>query len=91
MHRSRRDFLEQAFGMAATAVAGLPAARAETDEFARKAGPNEKIRVAVIGVNGQGGSHLNEWMSNGDCQIVAVCDCDPNAFAKQVKRFQDKN
>jgi len=91
MHRSRRDFLEQAFGMAATALAAVPAAPARTEEIARDTGPNEKIRVAVIGVNGQGGSHLEEWMSNPDCRLVAVCDCDPNAFAKQEKRFRDRN
>ena len=91
MHRSRRDFLEQAFGMAATALAAVPAAPARTEEIARDTCPNEKIRVAVIGVNGQGGSHLEEWMSNPDCRQVAVCDCDPNAFAKQEKRFRDRN
>ena len=90
MRRSRRDFLEQAFGMAATALATLPAA-ARTEESVSAAAPNDKIRVAVIGVNGQGGGHINEWMANRDCQLVAICDCDPNAFAKQKKRFLDQN
>ena len=53
MNHSRRDFLEHAFGMAATALAALPATQAATDDSAREPGPNEKIRVAVIGVNGQ--------------------------------------
>ena len=90
MRRSRRDFLEQAFGMAATALATLPAA-ARTEESVSAAAPKDKIRVAVIGVNGQGGGHINEWMANRDCQLVAICDCDPNAFAKQKKRFLDQN
>jgi hypothetical protein len=90
VRRSRRDFLEQAFGMAATAIATLPAA-ARTEESVSAAGPNDKIRVAVIGVNGQGGGHINEWMSNRDCQLVAICDCDPNAFAKHKKRFLEQN
>jgi hypothetical protein len=90
VRRSRRDFLEQAFGMAATALATLPAA-ARTEESVSAAAPNDKIRVAVIGVNGQGGGHINEWMANRDCQLVAICDCDPNAFAKQKKRFLDQN
>ncbi|MFM1903053.1 MAG: hypothetical protein RLZZ440_953 [Planctomycetota bacterium] len=91
MHRTRRDFLEQAFGMAATAIATVPAASNAADQSPRESGPNDAIRVAVIGVNGQGGGHLNEWMANRDCRLVAVCDCDPNAFAKQEKRFRDKN
>ncbi len=91
MANSRRDFLEHAFGLAATAIAALPAARSTAEESSRPAGPNEKIRVAVIGVNGQGGAHLAEWMANPDSQLVAVCDCDPNAFAKQGKRFRERN
>lgn len=91
MNHSRRDFLEHAFGMAATALAALPATQAATDDSAREPGPNEKIRVAVIGVNGQGGGHLSEWMANRDCEIVAICDCDPNAFSKHEKRFREKN
>ena len=52
VRRSRRDFLEQALGMAAAARAALPAA-ARTEESVSAAAPNDKIRVAVIGVNGQ--------------------------------------
>ena len=89
MHHSRRDFLEHAFGLAATTLASLPAVAVRAAEPTRPAGPNEKIRVAVIGVNGQGGSHLGEWMSNRECQLVAVCDCDPNAFARQGKRLRE--
>jgi predicted dehydrogenase len=89
VHHTRRDFLEQAFGMTAAALAALPGSSTRAEEPSRKGRPGEQLRVAVIGVNGQGGSHLGEWMANHDCRLVAVCDCDPNAFAKQEKRFRE--
>ena len=55
----------------------------------QRVGPNEKIRVATIGVNGQGGSHLGEWIKNPDVDLVAVCDCDPAAFQKHVGKFKN--
>ena len=83
---TRRDFVEQAFALAGTAFAG--ATLAGTSAPVRAAGPNEKIRVAVIGVNGQGGQHLSEWIANPDVEVVAVCDCDPAAYDKHGKRFE---
>ena len=87
---TRRTFVEQALALAATAIAGsTTSASVRGDESrARKVGPNDKVRVAVIGVNGQGGAHLNEWLSLPDVEVVAICDCDPAAYEKHGKRFE---
>jgi hypothetical protein len=88
---SRRDFVERAVIAASAALAAgtnNEPARADEPQPARKVGPNEKLRVAVIGVNGQGGSHLGEWLKNPDVDLVAVCDCDPGAFKKNVSKFK---
>ena len=85
MNLSRRDFVEQALLAATAALAtgsGINATAAEDSQPERKVGPNEKLRVAVIGVNGQGGAHIGEWMKNPDVDLVAVCDCDPAAYQK---------
>jgi len=92
MSLNRRDFVERALHAAAAALAvgsGLKVSAAEESAPSRTPGPNDKLRVAVIGVNGQGGSHLGEWLKNPDVDLVAVCDCDPNAYQKHVGKFKD--
>ncbi len=91
MNLSRRDFVEQSLWAAAAALATGPAIKAiaAEDAPARVVGPNDKLRVAVIGVNGQGGTHLGEWLKNPDVDLVAVCDCDPAAYQKHTEKFKN--
>ena len=86
----RREFIDQilAGAVAALAAGGKPT-WANDAPAPRVVGPNDKLRVAVIGCNGQGGAHIGEWMRNPEVDLVAVCDCDPNAFAKHAKRFNE--
>ena len=46
--------------------------------------PNSKIRLAVIGCGGQGGSDLGNM---GSEDIVALCDVDDRRAADSVKKF----
>src|SRR5690348_4231025 len=89
---TRRDFVENAI-LAATAALATGTAQnafAQEDAAASKAvGPNDKLRVAVIGVNGQGGGHIGEWVKNPDVDLVAICDADPNAYGKRESSFKD--
>ncbi|HEY3963309.1 MAG TPA: Gfo/Idh/MocA family oxidoreductase [Planctomycetaceae bacterium] len=92
MNLSRRDFVEQALMAATAALAtgtGVKSLLADDAPAGRAVGPNDKIRVATIGVNGQGGAHLGEWLKNPDVDLVAVCDCDPAAFEKNVGKFKN--
>ena len=90
MPLNRRDFVEQAFAMATAALATGTAAAAPAEPApVRPAGPNDRLRVAVVGVNGQGRMHVAEWLANPDSTLVAVCDCDPAAFSRLAeKQFQ---
>src|SRR5438128_8078462 len=91
-HLSRREFLEQSLFSAAAAAAAASAASlafaAPANE--RKVGANERLQVATIGVNGQGGNHVTELMANKEVELVAICDVDPAAYAKQKKKFDSK-
>jgi tRNA A37 threonylcarbamoyladenosine dehydratase len=71
-HLSRRQFLENS--MLATAAAAL-AGRSKLS-FADDGDTGEKLRVAVVGVNGRGGSHIAEFGARKDCEIAAIVDAD---------------
>lgn len=91
---SRREFVERslAAASAALAVGASPnVTRAAEVADSRKVGPNDKLRVAVIGVNGQGGSHVGEWLKNPDVDLVAICDVDPAAYAKVAKKIKEQS
>jgi len=83
---SRRDLLERALATAAASVACLPPARVRAEKPAA-VGPNDRLRVAVVGANGRGGYHIGGWLANPETELVAVCDCDPGVAAKEEKRF----
>lgn len=92
MELSRRDFVERAILAATTALAAGSATNslfAIEPEPVRRISPNDKLRVATIGVNGQGGAHLSEWRKLPDVEVVAICDCDPAAYAKVIGKFSD--
>jgi predicted dehydrogenase len=69
----RRQFLQGAAG--AVAVSMLP-------KFAR-ADVNSQIRVATIGLNGRGRSHIDGFRDN----LVAICDCDRGVLGRTGEDF----
>ncbi len=91
---SRRQFMKSAGITAAGMVAGsflsdrvFAAAAGTAPAPGRVIGANDRINVAVIGVGGMGGGHLNTLKSlEGDqnIQIVAVCD----VFTKHASNGQ---
>ncbi len=84
---SRRQFLENSmFATAAAALAGQT-----RRSYAVEDGQAEILRVAVVGVNGRGGSHIAEFGGRKDCEIAAIVDADEvvgNRKADEIeKRF----
>jgi predicted dehydrogenase len=59
---------------------------AEESAPPRPAGPHDKVRVAVIGVNGQGGIHVGEWLRMPEAEVVAICDVDPGAYVRLCEK-----
>src|SRR5438045_2821584 len=84
---SRREFLEQSL-FAGAMLAGVPAAAAASP---RRVGPNERLRVAVVGVHGQGSVHVGRWLSLGDVEVAAICDPDESVVAAPIKKVEDKS
>jgi len=78
--RTRREFLKQS----AWAGAGLLVLR--SGMLAHGQSPNEKLNIAVIGVNGRGAADLSGVKSEN---IVALCDADETMAAQARTRYPD--
>lgn len=72
---TRRDFMK------GTVATGIAFAAAST-----VLGANDDIRVGVAGINGRGGTHINEFNKLKGARVVAICDADKRAIAKRVKQ-----
>ncbi|MEX1229071.1 MAG: Gfo/Idh/MocA family oxidoreductase [Planctomycetaceae bacterium] len=94
MYRSsRREFLEQSMlAAAASAVAAaspLRSASAEEKSADGSNSPNEVLRVAQLGVHGQGSGHLGQWIGRQGCEVVAIVDPDESVGqTKGVERVE---
>lgn len=89
MDVTRRDFVETAFAMAATALAAAPRAVRAAEPASSQAGPNDRLRVAVIGANGRGGEHIAQWSGMSDAELAVICDCDPGVAGRYEEKFKD--
>jgi predicted dehydrogenase len=78
----RRDFIKT------SAAAGLGVAIGANRPgplFAFGGSPNEKVRVAVIGVNGRGVVHAQNFAKLAHSEVAYICDVDSNVIGKAVK------
>lgn len=93
----RRRFLRDSAALTAS-LAALTAegSRARADEKSaavrgKDVGPNDTIRMAVIGVRGRGMDHVGGWNNLKDTRIVAICDADKNVIGSAMKEVADRN
>ena len=56
----------------------------------RVLGANNDIRIAVVGVGGQGGNHIGYFQEKEGVRVVALCDADQNHLQSQAKNFEKK-
>jgi len=79
----RRQFIKK------SAVAGV-ALSIPTFIPAQAFGANDRINGAVLGVNGQGQSHINGYMNLDNVRVTTLCDPDMNICEERVKQFGEK-
>lgn len=81
---TRRSFMGQSL-----AAAGAVAAASRMG-LAQAAGANEKIRVAIAGLNGRGYAHTEGFLALPNVEIACLVDPDTRTFAGHVKKIEDK-
>ena len=90
--RNRRQFLEDSmFAAAAVAAGSTSQLFAEGGDSTASSSPNARLGVAVVGVNGRGGSHISALAGRKETEILYVVDADrelgPNR-AKEIGKRQ---
>jgi predicted dehydrogenase len=53
-------------------------------------GANDRIRAAVLGVHGQGKSHIEALMATGNVDVTMLCDPDSEVSAQRAGEFETK-
>jgi predicted dehydrogenase len=83
---TRRDFLKTS----AKTGAGLAALRGITfiTQPERVFGANDRIQVAIIGLNGRGGDHIRELAQQKDAAIAAFCDIDQRVLDRRLAQVE---
>ena len=88
-HPSRREFLERSLFATAAAVAatgsGSPLLTAQEKQ---STSPNEKLRVAVVGVRSRGQAHLDACKKRADTEVAIVVDVDEAIGQKAVEDLE---
>ena len=79
---NRRRFLQ-------TSTASVAALSAVTAAGAADK-PNDKIRLAILGLNGRGRGLLQGFSSFDDVEIAAICDPDENVVAAALKSIDKR-
>jgi len=97
----RRQFLKNSAALAAslaafeassTAARGADPTPGDDDSASRKkAGPNDAIRLAVIGVKGRGMEHIAGYSKLDDVRMTTVCDVDRSVIGPAMKAVAKRN
>jgi predicted dehydrogenase len=81
-HITRRQFVK------GSVAAGLGMTFAAP--MSRVLGANNDIRVAVVGINGRGGSHISAFGDMKGVRVVAFCDVDQKVLGNKATAFEKK-
>jgi hypothetical protein len=87
----RREFIKQSIlGTAGITIGGIGFS---SSSYSSVIGSNDRINVAVIGIRGQGGTHIDSWLAlaeNRNVRLKTICDVDEQYFAEKSKVIFDK-
>ncbi len=86
---NRRDFIRKsALGTAAITIGGM---KLSAKSYKSIQGANERVTVAVIGIGGQGGTHISSFcrmQESKNVRLKTLCDADEKFFPARVKTVE---
>ena len=81
---SRRQFLQTTSAIGGSLLLTGTRASAAVD------GANDRVRIAVAGLNGRGQSHLEGWGKADNVEVAYVIDPDENVLSKAMKSLEKR-
>ena len=88
---NRREFIRTGvLGAAGLAIGGKGLS---ARSYSSIIGSNERINLAVVGIRGQGGTHISSWCalaSDKNLRLKTICDVDEQYYAEKSKIISDK-
>ncbi|MBA4167047.1 MAG: Gfo/Idh/MocA family oxidoreductase [Chitinophagaceae bacterium] len=91
MHNSRREFIRKSgLSAAALTIGGvLPGFSAKS--YKKIIGSNERIRIAVMGVNSRGTAHALSFSKFPNVEVAYLCDVEDGAIKKALDALKKIN
>lgn len=80
---NRRTFLQSSAAGAGLILTGTAASGAVD-------GANDRVRIAVAGLNGRGKNHIDGWFGQDNVEIAYLIDPDEKVLARTVKAVQER-
>ena len=83
---NRRDFIKTTArtGAGLAALGGISFLSKPEKIF----GASDRVRVAIIGLHGQGWAHVEQYSKMPDVEIAALCDVDENVMNRRVDQME---
>jgi len=90
----RREFIHSSTALAAAMAAlKLSATRAHAEEKSKvvaRESAQDRLRVAVMGVNGRGMSHVHAFAGQRNCLVATICDADAGVIGPAMSHCLSK-
>ena len=85
---TRRDFIKKstASGAGLATLGGISFINHPEKVF----GANDRVRVAVIGIRGQGFSHIRRYAALANAEVAAICDVDENVIKRRLEDMKKR-
>ncbi|MCX6325176.1 MAG: Gfo/Idh/MocA family oxidoreductase [Bacteroidia bacterium] len=88
---SRRKFIKNVVASSVVLTIGGMTSGMSAKSYRKIIGANDRINVAMIGVNSRGNSMSGTFARQKDANIACICDVDERAIPKAIKTATDVN
>jgi predicted dehydrogenase len=85
----RRDFIKKIAVTSAGVAAGNKLFALSAKSYRNVIGANDRINIAIIGVNGRGTSMAGTFAQQKNAEVTYICDVDTRVFKKALKSVAD--